>query len=474
MLFLCARFHLQAQVNYVLNPSFEEYSHCPTNYDQVRLAKYWNAIDTTDVSTLCMPDYCNTCSTNTNVAIPNNGKFYQYPRTGNGVMQVRMLVDPTVSSLQPDVRDYLQGKLYQALTAGKTYCVTFYVSLEEISSYAIDKIGAYVDNGSIDEAQDSAGCAAPKTMFTPQVYATTIINDTLNWIRIQGSFTANGTEKFITIGNFFDFNNTDKVAVDYLTAPSPDATFYLVDDVSVIESDAVADAGRDTAITKGDSAHIGTNEEGMPCTWYAVGDSTPIGYGGGLWVKPQTTTSYVVQLDLCDHITYDTVTVYVCAGSAISTSSIKLCIGESAALSTATAGGTWSNDNAAAVEKDGATIKGLSTGIAMLTYYQPEGCWEITNVTVNDCGAVVVHDAITPNGDGINDTWVIETIQLYPNSTVQLYDKWGNRVYEKVNYSNDWNGDGLPDGTYYYLVKLNAPNLKGGRNVWSGSLLIKR
>ena len=69
-----------------------------------------------------------------------------------------------------------------------------------------------------------------------------------------------------------------------------------------------------------------------------------------------------------------------------------------------------------------------------------------------------IHDAITPNGDGINDVWIIEGLQDYPKNTVQVFDKWGNLLYEQNNYNNDWGGHGsngalLPDGTYFYLSR---------------------
>jgi gliding motility-associated-like protein len=98
-----------------------------------------------------------------------------------------------------------------------------------------------------------------------------------------------------------------------------------------------------------------------------------------------------------------------------------------------------------------------------------------------NCGSndVVVHDVITPNGDGINDVWTIEGLQKYPGNSVQVFDKVGNQVYQKSNYDNSWggqasNGDQLPDGTYYYLVQLNAPSTTGGSNIFSGAILIKR
>ena len=100
-------------------------------------------------------------------------------------------------------------------------------------------------------------------------------------------------------------------------------------------------------------------------------------------------------------------------------------------------------------------------------------------VDEDSCSTIVIHDVITPNGDSKNDVWVIEGLYAYPNNTVQVFDKWGDAVFSTKNYSNDWEGNNpgggmLPDGTYFYLLKLNADNVPGGKNTFTGSLLIKR
>jgi Secretion system C-terminal sorting domain len=302
--FTCAA--LSAQVNLVKNPSFEQYLQCPNAFDQIRFAYYWSPIDTVSTDPVCSPEYCNKCST-LGLAIPSNGYFYQYPRTGEGMVQMLMFNDINNNSYK---RDYLQSRLYQGLIAGKSYCVTFYVVYEEISDYAIANIGAYFDNGGIDNT-DSAGCALPQTTHIPQVENTTIISDTLNWTKIEGTFISTGTERFITIGNFKDKTHT------YYTAYSPwpgmggGITCYLIDDVSVIASDAVAYAGHDTAIGFGDSVYIGLHDEAMPCTWTKQGSATVIHDGAGMWVKPTVTTKYILKQTLCGVSTYDTVTITV-------------------------------------------------------------------------------------------------------------------------------------------------------------------
>ena len=95
VLFICACMQTHAQVNYVLNPSFEVDTGCPFEYDQAALAVYWQSIDTVyDGDSvgpygLCAPELCNTCATAYIVAVPANANFYQYPRTGNALMQLK-------------------------------------------------------------------------------------------------------------------------------------------------------------------------------------------------------------------------------------------------------------------------------------------------------------------------------------------------------------------------------------------------
>ncbi|WP_335967332.1 gliding motility-associated C-terminal domain-containing protein, partial [Galbibacter sp. PAP.153] len=71
--------------------------------------------------------------------------------------------------------------------------------------------------------------------------------------------------------------------------------------------------------------------------------------------------------------------------------------------------------------------------------------------------------AFTPNGDGINDTWVIYNIENYPNSIVHVFNSWGKEVFKARNYQNDWDGhynnykEKLPEsGSYYFQIDLEG------------------
>jgi hypothetical protein len=329
--FLLICLNINAQINLVRNPSFEQYSRCPTGPDQIRNALYWSQIDTMGYSDtiwfdpLCSPEYCNSCSNpNGFIGVPQGGKYYHYSRTGNGMAEMMVYYDNNWSGgVESYQRDYVQGRFYSQLIAGKTYCVTFYVTLEQGSQYAINHLGAYIDNGAIDAGQDSVGCASPQTAFVPQIVEDSIINDTLNWVKVQGSYTATGNEKFITIGNFFDIEHTDTITRNlsgtrWYNGPG-NVAWYLLDDVSVIAADAVANAGHGGITSPtGDSIQIGDTTGYLPCYWYAChGAHGSTGWvlidsnTAGFKVRPDTTTRYVMVLDVCGNVSSDTAVVWV-------------------------------------------------------------------------------------------------------------------------------------------------------------------
>lgn len=72
---------------------------------------------------------------------------------------------------------------------------------------------------------------------------------------------------------------------------------------------------------------------------------------------------------------------------------------------------------------------------------------------------LAIPNTFTPNGDGINDTWEIKSLENYPNCTVAVYNRWGEKLYSSVGYSIPWDGTykgiKLPVGAYYYIINLN-------------------
>ncbi len=88
-------------------------------------------------------------------------------------------------------------------------------------------------------------------------------------------------------------------------------------------------------------------------------------------------------------------------------------------------------------------------------------CETSSSVIVVVGEAISFFNAISPNGDDINDTWEILGIQKFPRAEVNVYDRWGQNVFRSIGYASPWDGTNrgkkLPTGSYYYAIELNSP-----------------
>jgi gliding motility-associated-like protein len=86
----------------------------------------------------------------------------------------------------------------------------------------------------------------------------------------------------------------------------------------------------------------------------------------------------------------------------------------------------------------------------------------------------LIPEAFTPNGNGVNDYFVIGKSEVFTEKRLDVFNRYGNSVYSSENYQNDWdgtrtdNGQALPDGTYYYILTLD------GNNIYKGFVYINR
>jgi len=103
------------------------------------------------------------------------------------------------------------------------------------------------------------------------------------------------------------------------------------------------------------------------------------------------------------------------------------------------------------------------TGIDKFTYElcDANGDCDQAQVTITIDDVILVNQIFTPNGDGQNDTFQIDGIEFYPSSKLTIFNRWGNVVYQKSGYLNDWEGNSnkssiggsaLSVGTYFYVL----------------------
>ncbi|MDW8850998.1 gliding motility-associated C-terminal domain-containing protein [Flavobacterium sp. MMLR14_040] len=157
-----------------------------------------------------------------------------------------------------------------------------------------------------------------------------------------------------------------------------------------------------------------------------------------------------------------------------------------------TATGNWiDKNNSNALQGNIFNPFGLALGNYLLEYQiTDEICPRsiLLNMEINNdcqvlaCGNVIIHNAFSPNGDGINDAFKIDNIDdltCYPENTVEIYNRWGILVFDTVNYNNTTNAfdgtsrgrttfkqsEGLPTGTYFYII--NYKSLDGNNIIQS-------
>jgi len=189
--------------NLVPNPSFEIQDTCPA-VSEIWLAPPWQS------ASLGTPDLFNsTCSSQNSSA-----------RTGIGSSGVYCY------NTFADNREYIEAPLTTPLTAGQTYCVTFYVKRSNFR-YATNRIGAYFSTTEIDETSTSVLPFVPQVENNPA----NAITSSTSWTEVSGEFTAAGGEAYILIGSFASDAETDTTVAN--SASSSKVAYYKIDDVSV-------------------------------------------------------------------------------------------------------------------------------------------------------------------------------------------------------------------------------------------------
>jgi gliding motility-associated-like protein len=100
----------------------------------------------------------------------------------------------------------------------------------------------------------------------------------------------------------------------------------------------------------------------------------------------------------------------------------------------------------------------------IVTGIDAAGCRNVDSVLVrvNNEADVDVVDVITPNGDGLNDVLFIKNLELYPENSILIFNRWGKEILQRKNYANDWdgtiNGELLPTGVYFYVIQFGLTN----------------
>ncbi len=307
---------LYGQYNLVPNPSFEQYTNCPS--DSTIYAMHNNKPDYWYKPDKRAGSYLNACTGSFVYGVPyhysNSGIAYQPARTGVAYIAIHYL-----NGVGNNSRNYFQVQLNDSLRSGKCYYGEFYVALTDHYKLACNNHGLLLTKQAV--YADTA--YPPKSLLigSPQVvsFGNPIIRDSVNWTKVSAVFVASGGEMFLTVGNFKSDANT---IWEIINPGGYSAAAYYIDDVSVIPLDSMplpADAGPDRTITFGDSTYIGSYTSGINIiNWYNSNGAQIATGVPGLKVSPAASTFYVVEHTVCGNYSRDTVYVSVQAAVPLS------------------------------------------------------------------------------------------------------------------------------------------------------------
>ena len=132
---------------------------------------------------------------------------------------------------------------------------------------------------------------------------------------------------------------------------------------------------------------------------------------------------------------------------------------------------SWSNAQGVVSGQNSAilTVRPSATTTYTVMASNANGCSTTATYTVvveEDLAVLSSNNLLTPNGDGQNDVWKVDNIDMYPQATVKIFDRAGRILYTRKAYDNSWdgtyNGQPLAEGTYYYVIDLNDKRLLKG------------
>lgn len=237
-----------------------------------------------------------------------NGVGFQIPQ--HGFNYIGMENYWKNSSSNPNIREPIIGKTRVILSSGIQYCLSYYLSLADLFNCSVNRIDAYFSA----TPHDPTLATFPFLIYyPPHVSADTSIyySNKLNWVRIEGYYTAVGGENYITFGNLHMDIDTDTLCNGVISGyPNAKGTYNYMDNFSLEEIKPV-DAGNDIFINTGNSTIIGNNSDSASTYYwspnYFIDDTNAV----NPTVNPPVTTTYYVTKTQCSVTTTDSVTVFV-------------------------------------------------------------------------------------------------------------------------------------------------------------------
>jgi len=356
---------IKAQKNLILNGGFEDTLFCSYSVGNINQFNFWH---NGNLNTTFTQHACNTSNvygTHSGEGCAGNSTYF----IGTG-----------------EQAGYSAGKLNDTLKIGKQYCFSLYMKVYRNMKCGSDNFGVFFGDSSL-----FFNTFFVVTSPMPQLTLSSTITDT-TYHKFQWLYTANGTESDFMIGAYKSYGSSNYPVI-YPTNQY-DGSFFVYDDFSMMPSDI--NLGHDTTIcSESDSLLIGEpNWIETKYKWYANGILIDTIHGQ-LKIKPNSTTTYIVQKETSCITTFDTLLVTYTGACPIQPSDIK----------------------------------------------EP-----------------VIPNVFSPNGDDVNESWRITLPNGAKLNNLEVYNRWGNIVFTSEGTIKPWfgrtsSGEACSEGVYFFVLR---------------------
>jgi hypothetical protein len=443
-------FSTEAQ-NLVPNPGFEEYKHLPCEdglyFMEALLYDWIQPIPTT-------PDYWNSLAEPG--CLLNPAIVHDSARTGNGMIGI--VTASFEAGSKSEYKEYLEVKLASNLKKGSFYNVEFYAKsrIENPNPYPsamfeANNLGAAFSDSLIHITE---GANSPDHLtLRPVVKSQEVIGS--EWKKIGSCVTARSNSQYLLIGNFDSIDSTKLVQLTY-DVSDYSYTYYFIDDVNVqaLSYDVSHLATQSPFCFGQESIDLDAYVEGATSYFWEDGSNTST-----LNISEKVSKDYFVTVNFNECSYKHKFQVEYLPEINLGADTV-LCSGESFEL----IAGSYQAGSLLWSDGSSDSIKYISEAGTFSVRVSTPHCTIQDSIAVEfmDCPGFAPN-IITPNDDAFNEYFIFENIK-YGVWSLTVYNRWGERVYFSEDYRNNWNGDGLLNGFYYY--KLNSIELKREEKGW--------
>jgi gliding motility-associated-like protein len=420
---------VQAQVNLVPNPSFEEVSTCVNPFSHIDTAVHWYSV-------LWTPDIFHSCFGDSSDyhGVPNNKYGYQEPRTGFAYAGFYSY------SMQDWSNEILGVQLKTPLKKNSKYFIRYFVVATH-QSIQTDGFGLAFSDTTLKLGRVMGEEILPDLPLAIGNPSNNIIEDTIVWQSISGCYIARGWEKNLVIGNLLTNEQTQITNTQF-----ENRAYYLIDDVGIYEFDPLPDT---IFICGEEEIKIGSKFLNAEYQWNTGATDSVI------YINKEG--KYYVDVLLHGNILSDTVNVIdinrknselfrdtsICNDADYLTIELPV-IGQY----------DWSDD----IQRNNGIVN-LEEGLYRVTVTNECGMNPYSfRVKKKACG-IFVPNTFTPNGDGINDLFkpITNSPSIQVNS-LKIFDRWGSCVFNSHNEFS-WNGKHRDsksnNGVYLYIIEYH-------------------